>query len=83
MSLYHIEVEINDEANGYEEYGYLSYGTIVGEGDSIAECLMSATVDLIDQDGGTFRDDVEADQDWMQDAVEKAFMRKYPPPVRK
>lgn len=80
MSRYHIEIEVNEEAHGYEEYGFLSYGTIVGEGDSLEDCLKTATIDLIDQDGGTFRDDVEADEDWMQDAVEKAFMAKYPPP---
>lgn len=80
MSLYHIEIEVNDEAEGYEEYGYRSYGTICAEGDSLQECLEDASVDLIDQDGGECGH-VEADSDWMQDAVEKAFMAKYPPPV--
>lgn len=81
MSRYHIEVEINEEASGYEDrYSWVCYGTIVAMGDSLKECLEGASVDLVDQDGGTVRDDVEADQDWMQDAVEKAFMAKYPPP---
>lgn len=82
MSRYHLEIDCRgEEAHGYEDrYHWVCYGTIVAEGNTLEECLETATVDLIDQDGGTCRDDIEADDDWMQDAIEKAFMSKYPPP---
>ena len=81
MSRYYIEIDTGgEEASGYEDrLPWVCYGTIVAEGDSLTECLEDATVDLVDQDGGE-RGHVEADADWMQDAVEKAFMAKYPPP---
>lgn len=81
MSRYSIEVDCQgEEASGYEDtHPWVCYGIIVAEGDSLEECLETATVDLVDQNGGE-RGHVEADDDWMQDAVEKAFMVKYPPP---
>lgn len=83
MSKYHIEVDTGgEEASGYEDrYHWVCYGTISAEGDSLAECLETACVDLVDQDGGEAAM-VEADAEWMQDAIEKAFMAKYPPEVK-
>jgi hypothetical protein len=83
MSRFHLEIDCQgEEAHGYEDrHPWVCYGTICAEGDSLQECLETATVDLVDQDGGE-RGHVEADEDWMQDAVEKAFMAKYQPVVK-
>lgn len=78
---YYLEIDTNGaECSGYEDRYYrVCYGTIVTEGGSLEECLDNASVDLVDQDGGT-ANVVEAEKDWMQDMIEKAFMAKYPPP---
>ncbi len=77
---YYIEID----ASGYEapcdEGRWLGYDLIIAEGNTLEECLNNASIGLTDQDGGEV-DQREADSDWMQDAVEKAFMAKYPPEV--
>jgi hypothetical protein len=80
MSKFYIEIDASGFEAPCDEGQWLGYGLIVAEGDSLEECLESASVDLIDQDGGEFAMR-EADSDEMQDAVEKAFMAKYPPAV--
>ena len=74
MSKYYIEIDTNGaEAHGYEDqYLWVCYGTIISEGDTLEELLESATVDLIDQDGGEVSQ-VEADDKWMQDLVRQEF----------
>lgn len=75
---YYIEVDCGGaEASGFEDrLPWVCYGTIVAEGNSLTECLESASVDMIDQDGGE-RGQVEADAEWMQDAILEAFSVKY------
>lgn len=77
MSKYYVEVDASGIKAPCDEGQWLGYGLIVAEGDTLAECLESAWVDLIDQDGGEFAQR-EADSAEMQDAVEKEFMRRYP-----
>lgn len=79
MSQYYLEIDASGFDAPCDEGRFLSYGFIITEGDSLEECLENASVDLIDQDGGEYAMR-EADSDEMQDAVEKAFMAKYPPP---
>lgn len=76
--LYSLEVDCNGrEATGYEDrLPWVCYGTIVAEGNTLDELLESATVDLVDQDGGE-RGIVEADEPWMQDLLANAFEAKY------
>lgn len=71
---YSIEIDTGGvEASGYEDrLPWVSYGTIVAEGDTLDECLESASVDLIDQDGGD-HGPVEADAEWMQDLIVDKF----------
>lgn len=71
---YWLEVDTGGvEASGYEDrLPWVSYGTITAEGDTLEECLENAQVDLIDQDGGE-RGLVEADSQWMQDALIEEF----------
>lgn len=79
-SKYCLEIDCNGaEASGFEDrLPWVCYGTIIAEGNTLEECLESATVDLVDQDGGE-AGHVEADAGWMQSAVERAFMDKYRP----
>jgi hypothetical protein len=79
-SKYSIEIELNSEATGYEDRaGFLSYGTICAEGDTLEELLDDASVDLVDQDGGNPKfSPVPADEAWMQELIEKEFKEKYP-----
>ena len=74
---YYLEIDASGFEAPCDEGRWLGYGLITAEGNSLAECLESAQVDLIDQDGGEYAIR-EADSDEMQDAVEKAFMEKYP-----
>ena len=76
---YSVEIDTNGaEASGFEDrLPWVCYGTIQGEGDSLDEVIQSATVDLIDQDGGE-RGVVEADENWMVEAMIAEFRRKYP-----
>lgn len=71
---YSMEIDTGGvEASGYEDrLPWVSYGTIVSEGDTLDELLENASVDLIDQDGGE-RGQVEADEDWMQLSICEKF----------
>lgn len=71
---YYIEIDTGGaEASGYEDrLPWVSYGTIVSEGNTLDELLDNASVDLIDQDGGE-RGQVEADADWMQMSIAEEF----------
>lgn len=73
-SKYHIEIDTGGpEASGYEDrLPWVSYGTIVSEGDTLDELLENASVDLIDQDGGE-RGQVEAEENWMQELIAEKF----------
>ena len=75
-SKYHIEVDTGGaEASGYEDtLPWVSYGTIVSEGNTLDELLENASVDLIDQDGGE-RGQVEADADWMHILIVEQFYK--------
>jgi hypothetical protein len=66
------------EASGYEDrLPWVSYGTIIAEGNTLEECLENASVDLVDQDGGNPKcSPVEADEQWMQDLITEAFNAK-------
>ena len=71
---YYFEIDTGGaEASGYEDrLPWVSYGTIIAEGDTLDECLDNATVDLIDQDGGE-RGQVDADENWMQDLIVESY----------
>jgi hypothetical protein len=73
---YYFEIDTGGvEASGYEDrLPWVSYGTIVAEGNTLEECLENASVDLVDQDGGNPRcSPVEADEQWMQDLIIEKF----------
>jgi hypothetical protein len=75
---YYLEIDTGGaEASGYEDrLPWVSYGTIVTEGETLDECLDNASVDLVDQDGGE-RGHVEADEDWMQELIVQAYWRDF------
>lgn len=77
MSKYYIEVDAKGvQATGYEDrLPWVSYGTIVSEGDTLEELLDNATVDLIDQDGEEAAI-VGADKQWMLDLVEMEYIKQ-------
>ncbi len=70
-------------ANGQDasdERGFLCYGTITFEGDTLEECLENAQVDLIDQDGGeqdivAVNDEVLLERIEVEVAAQMAFSR--------
>jgi hypothetical protein len=74
----YIEIDCNGaEASGYEDrYNFVSYGTIQSEGRTLQELLDNATVDLVDQDGGTANDGVECDEQWMIDAITAEYAKR-------
>ena len=74
MTKYNLEIQTDGrEAQGYEDrFHWVNYGMITAEGSSLKELLNSATIELIDQDGGT-ADTVEAEESWMQELVKKEF----------
>lgn len=76
MSKFSIEIDCGGrEASGYEDrLPWVSYGTIVADGNNLAQLLDSATVDLIDQDGGE-RGFVKADADWMQSLIYQEYAK--------
>ena len=78
-SKYYLEIDASGFEAPCDEGRWLGYGLITAEGNSIEECLNNAQVDLIDQDGGEY-DIRPVESDDMLDAIEKAFMIKYPPP---
>lgn len=75
---YQFEIEVNEEASGYEDcLPWVSYGTIVAEGDTLEQLLDSASVDLVDQDGGNPScSPVEADEAWMQELITEEFWKQ-------
>jgi hypothetical protein len=77
LSKYYIEIDCDGiEASGYEDtLPWCSYGTIVAEGDTLEQLFETATVDLVDQDGGECGQ-VEADKTWMQDLVYEEYLRQ-------
>lgn len=75
-NLYYLEIDASGFEAPCDEGQWLGYGLIVAEGDSLEECLETAYVDLIDQDGGEFALR-EADSNEMQDAIEYEFLKKY------
>jgi len=50
-----------------------SYGLIYTDGDTLEELMGSATISIIDQDGG--EKIVRADAAWMQEAIEAVFWK--------
>jgi len=70
---FYFEIPIDDEASGYEDrFNYVSYGTLIAEGDTLDELLESATVDLVDQDGGEAAI-VKADREFLQKIIEDEY----------
>lgn len=73
---YHIEIDTNGAEYEDGSGRFVSYGLIIAEGDTLEECLDNASVDLVDQDGGEAGMHM-AEENWMQDAIREAFMKKY------
>lgn len=51
----------------------LTYGALYSEGDTLEQLINNASISIVDQDGG--EQIVEADADWMQEAVEAKFWK--------
>lgn len=72
-SRYYFEIDVSDRTTDHYAPWWANYGTIIAEGNSLEECLETASVDITDQDGGEI-DVVSADENWMQDAIECEFL---------
>ncbi len=75
---YYLEIDVSGYEAPCDEGRWLGYDLIITEGNTLQECLENASIGLTDQDGGEV-DQRPADEDWMSDIVEKAFMAKFPP----
>ncbi len=70
---YNFEIDLcGREVTTGEFHQSANYGAIVCEGDSLQELLDTATVDIIDQDGGELAVR-EADKAWMQILITLTF----------
>lgn len=76
--IYSLEIDCKGrEVTGYEDVlPWCCYGTIEAEGNTLDELMESATVNMVDQDGGDLRVE-RADESWMQDLIADAFEQKY------
>lgn len=76
--LYTLEIDCKGRVvEGYEDVlPWCAYGTIETQGNTLDELMDSATVNLVDQDGGDLRV-APADESWMQDLIADAFEQKY------
>lgn len=75
MKKFYIEVDTDGAECGVYTGMWTCYGTITAEGNSLDELLDDASVDIIDQDGGTVNV-VPADEDWMLELVTDAFYKQ-------
>lgn len=78
MSRPKYSLEIDCGGRQYETDGmWACYGTIIADGDTLEQCLMDASVDIMDQDGGELRfSPLPADEEWMQKLITEAFYKK-------
>jgi len=69
---YYFEIDCSGRECSRFEPRYSNYGTIIAEGNSLSDMLDTATVDIIDQDGGCLWHG-PADEGWMQDLIEEHY----------
>lgn len=67
-----IESCIGEEASSYEEYGGLTYGSIMAVGNNLDELLKNASIVLINYDGDEVRE-IKCDEEWMIQLIIKEY----------
>lgn len=76
---YQLEIDTGGEECDLYEPRFASYGSIIAEGDTLEECLETATIDACDQDGECISCEIEADKEWMQELITSKWRLKYEP----
>ena len=71
---YSMELDCTDRECSRFEPRWANYGYLCANGNTLEELLDTASIDIMDQDGGEL-DVVPADSPWMQDLIGEEYWR--------